>query len=449
MASITNGQEFLEDEDKAFAPTPGREAHTAPLDVPATAPLGRLGGLGRGFLGDAKAEEVVLVASESPPIEQQHAELLKLAYMREALLADITAPGQTIRAVKVGASWQLALARPEAKYAAPWSGLPGARSGYGNIFGADNSKMKCPSFDLPAGAPSALYGTCPGAAQGQSITQDNAGRVEAGLVNGVQTERVIVLKAGGAPVILPGTGQEVNLRESICQSCYAVGGNYLLHASIQVASIMRYLWSKESMKRPETRREWINVMVDAIKGLSFCDTGDAIRPVRLHSAGDFFTPSYALAWVEVINQIGREDKDSKLPITIWAPTRTWAASASWIKFWQDVFGGGVVNSAGELVKVENPAHFVVRPSAFHFGDPAPVAGQFGSPAAGTTAVWDKDVARQGAAGRYEWTCRAYATKSTKSCPSAEAPDDEGRPTGKPGCRACWTKPHLRVAYSGH
>jgi hypothetical protein len=178
-------------------------------------------------------------------------------------------------------------------------------------------------------------------------------------------------------------------------------------------------------------------------------TGEQVRPVRIHSSGDFYSPRYAQAWIDVANR--HHD------IVFWAPTRTWAA-AGWVEHWRKL-----------LPKVKH-GNFVVRPSAYHTGDIAPNENNHpwpGSypfqitmathpddppshrhkvtPVAGTTSIYAFDDRRAPADGRYDWGCRAYAVlKDAKDCRHAAAPDGSDS-----GCRACWLRPDLRINYTTH
>ena len=73
----------------------------------------------------------------------------------------------------------------------PWSQM-GENLHTAKVWSFKNSKMDCPSFDLPTGA-GAVGGTCPGATEGQSIVPGRTGK-------------------------LP-DGSPVNIRNAICMSC--------------------------------------------------------------------------------------------------------------------------------------------------------------------------------------------------------------------------------------
>jgi hypothetical protein len=183
-------------------------------------------------------------------------------------------------------------------------------------------------------------------------------------------------------------------------------------------------------------------------------------PVRVHSSGDFFSPEYARAWIELANQLPDLD--------FWAPTRTWA-SRGWNEFWS------------QNLRLARHGNFIVRPSAWHTGDPAisptarmlPVGTDNGAVArpekpwsgpypfaargrfiGGTTALYRADSPEpdrlvgnpigHSSDPRCDWVCAAYANESDKhTCGNALAPD------GMKGCRICWTDLETRICYTAH
>jgi hypothetical protein len=192
--------------------------------------------------------------------------------------------------------------------------------------------------------------------------------------------------------------------------------------------------------------EWTATVVRAIEGEMFPvervldpRTAKPILPLRIHSSGDFFSPAYAAAWIEVCNALPE--------VMFWAPTRTWAA-AGWLEHW------------ARLLPRLKHGNLALRPSAYHTGDAAPKIGQApwrggypfvqggGAPTAGTTSLYkfddagaDRGVSRD---PRYDWACQTYQIlNDAHSCRNALAPD------GGVGCRACWIHPELRVNYTTH
>jgi hypothetical protein len=242
--------------------------------------------------------------------------------------------------------------------------------------------------------------------------------------------------------------------------------------------------------------EWIETMVRAVGALNIPRTRDGIRPIRVHSAGDFFSPKYAAAWLEVANRVWDLEIEygRGMPeIRFWAPTRTWAARGF---NWEKLADG-----------LKNP-NFIVRPSSYHVDDPAPEAVANGWPRGATSVINNhnqgmrsehrqvleplaeegerrlielrklpmpaeekarkahlkqiaaatsltlfkkvEDGRKRDAADfdeRFDWTCQTYATHGSEdlapSCHDAAGPD------GQQGCRACWTRPDLRINYTTH
>ncbi len=288
----------------------------------------------------------------------------------------------------------------------------------------ESGKMGCPTWDLPAGSP-IIGGSCPAATAGQSIIP---------LDLRLRSQHAV--------------GQPVKLQEAICQICYAESGNYA-SPHVQVGEMVRYWWCRQMLDgagaTAETRAAWVDTVVRAIEGTMFPDerpidprTGKPVLPMRIHSSGDFYSPEYAAAWVEVANRMPE--------VMFWAPTRTWA-SPGWNRTWEKL---------GPAIKHGNLA---LRPSAYHTGDPAPSKDEHPWPggypytSAGTTSIYTFDDANAGTDmakptpskdPRFDWSCRTYAIlDDAHSCRNALAPD------GKIGCRACWLHPDLRVNYTTH
>ena len=297
----------------------------------------------------------------------------------------------------------------------PW--MPGAREIVESVaMIGESGKMRCPTWDLPAGS-MLTGGACPGATAGQSIIPLEVRR-----------------KAE------PAVGGRVNISTTICQICYAEGGQYA-SPHVQLGELVRYWWCRQMMEGGRDNYvEWVETMVRAIEGEIFPAerpldprTGQPILPMRVHSSGDFFSPAYARGWIEVCNRLPEA--------MFWAPTRTWAAPG-WVEHWR------------KLVPTIRHGNLVIRPSAYHTGDPAPSAAQHPWPgdypltAAGTTAIYKFDDAGSehghSRDPRYDWQCQTYSIlDDAHSCQNALSPD------GQVGCRACWIRPDLRVNYTAH
>jgi hypothetical protein len=280
------------------------------------------------------------------------------------------------------------------------------------LFGT-NGKMHCPTHDLPSG-PRACGGSCPGSTAGQTTVPEKQRKAAEKVY-----ERV--------------TGQRVNPVRTICSRCYATGGNYA-SPHVQAGEIARYWWARDCIEGGRAE-EFISTMTDAIARLTrspearrqfeSAEKAHGIHPVRVHSSGDFFSPAHLEAWVEIVNRAGEADPK----LMFWAPSRIWVAGFDF----------------EALQRLRRP-NFIVRPSAFHFGDRAPdrVAG---STAVGTTSWLKKELSRAEADGMFDWNCGAYTPDANgvepKSCEFAVDPE------GKKHCRACWTHPEMRVNYTSH
>jgi hypothetical protein len=306
------------------------------------------------------------------------------------------------------------------------------------IFG-EPEKMECPTFDLPTGFME-LGGSCPAAGMCQS-TMPIARRER--LEDAARDAGILVGPTG------PSAGSyQVSLLETICSSCYAQGGNYQ-YANAQARLAVRYLWTIAMLRTEEGFNAWVQTMVAALAAEDFLEeaqidprTGEMVRPVRLHSSGDFFSPRYAKAWCAVANVYPQ--------LSFWAPTRSWAFPG-WNQHW------------GEILPSLAHQNLIVRPSALHFGDYAPRPGEhpwigpYPYNAAGSTSLRHEglgaDMTPEEHQGRnfggeydprYDWGCQAYARSDEAStCRHAL------NPGGVPGCRACWIYPDLRINYSAH
>lgn len=153
---------------------------------------------------------------------------------------------------------------------------------------------------------------------------------------------------------------------------------------------------------------------------------------RIHDAGDFFSPRYLQAWIDVAKRIPN--------VKFWAPTRAWAVKAA--------MPPEVMSSV--------PSNLAIRPSALHFRQAAPQLGEeqpflaAGSGASSFVAVPDDG-----------WNCPAYLHWTVGGgalLRNQLSQDDEGAggncrmargPSGEHGCRVCWDHPELEVYYHEH
>lgn len=292
------------------------------------------------------------------------------------------------------------------------------------------SKMNCPSFSLPAGAPS-TGGACPGAVGGQSVVPETQRKKATDAIDKLYNIRAF----------------RSTLAQTVCQACYAMGkGNYGYSSKILLQSIV-YAWVKQAINMPspvEGMSAFVFVMDHAIKNAdyrlaahSFRERGGEVWAVpaertthkrffRIHDSGDFFSLTYLEQWKQLA--------DLNPDVLFWAPTRVWAATAG------ERFNAKIaeINSG--------TSNLIIRPSAFYINQRCPVSAGDGYAAPSTVAsdALPSHVARE----IYDWQCRAYAGQhsSAKACRVAEAPPEAG---GGMGCRACWTHPELRINYNPH
>lgn len=328
-----------------------------------------------------------------------------------------------------------------------------------------NSKMRCPTFDLPAGM-GQLGGACPGAAYAQStvpeavlqsvkgdgqapdygtILVDSKDRGLNFLLDQVQADWD---RLAAHPKHREGGEQHtraLNLKSTVCQYCYASGGKYG-EVTVQFNELARFAFVKALVrKNPDLLVGLLTKSI--IAGLKW-DEGQAarfgIRPIRVHSSGDFYNTDYAKVWLKVAYYLHQHAlrHPEEAPIVLWAPTRTHVLPA-FNKFWQESRDEGRI-----------PPNFIIRPSAYSVGDPAPyINAKSPTGSAGTSVLFEDDTrprinekgkAEFGDGTKFDWQCGVYAlAKGNKTCLSAIGPD------GKEGCRACWKRPDLAVNYVIH
>jgi hypothetical protein len=226
-------------------------------------------------------------------------------------------------------------------------------------------------------------------------------------------------------------------------NCYASGGKYG-EAVVQFAEVARFALVSSMLAQNE--EGLVDLLVRALEETQKWESIDAkrhgIRPVRVHSSGDFFSPKYASMWLKVAAKLHnnailakKSGDTSYLPIVLWAPTRTHV-----LKGWSDFWKGQKI-----------PPNFMIRPSAYSVGDPAPfIKRKSPTGTKGTSVLFADDSESRltkgghGDGTKFDWQCGVYDLgKGEKTCVKAKAPD------GKVGCRACWVRPDLAVNYVIH
>lgn len=235
-------------------------------------------------------------------------------------------------------------------------------------------------------------------------------------------------------------------------NCYAFEGNYP-SPHVQLGEVLRYWWVR-SMLEQRRAPELIETLVLSMRLIRYPETPYGILPVRIHSAGDFFSKEYAKVWLAVADELWRMGGNAAR-VRMWAPTRTWAQWGN--EFWQDALGNL------EAVKDGKPPNLMVRASAYNFNDEAPSAFHPSNAKGSTSLLQSQDearLARNRAAGiattdprtyrppeterRYDWACPTYSIEQEKhTCANATNPE------GGIHCRACWVRPEWRVQYTAH
>lgn len=404
-----------------------------------------------GLASAAKVKNPPRDADGSPlhPLAKPHTELSRLLWAR-TLIARALAGAKFELDVENGQV--LVVAKPlVTRDTIPWSFSSTDLQRFG-LF-SSNSKMNCPTFDLPAGI-GQLGGACPGAAFAQStvplalleskddgeiVMSDKLRKALSFLIDSVQKDSAH-LSPSEKPAAL------LNLNTTVCTRCYASGGKYG-EAVVQFAEVARYALVQSMLAQNESGL--VDLLVQVIEETLTWDKLDStrhgIRPIRVHSSGDFYSTKYAEMWLKVARRLHRNaidaqnrgDKDYE-PVMLWAPTRTHVLK-HWVEFWEGA---------------DIPPNFVIRPSAYSVGDPAPfIKRPSPTNSKGTSVLFADDTrarivkkngAEHGDGTKFDFQCGVYALGGgEKTCLKSTAPD------GKVGCRACWKRPDMAVNYVIH
>jgi hypothetical protein len=307
---------------------------------------------------------------------------------------------------------------------------PQGKVSHAALFSLDNTKMRCPTFSIPAGAPE-TGGSCPGATAGQTTADSQAQAAKKVLP---------ILQANGCDK------DEIDLTTSICDHCYATTGQFQ-YTNKQFMQVVIFYWLKFA-KHSDVKLV-MQAALDAAKKQGWQKEkigGKSFYFFRLHDSGDFFADWYIKMWIE----IARDNPDIKF----WAPTRIWVTGLS-----------KVVENEKDF-----PDNLVIRPSAYHFQDASPES--IPNMAAGSTSLYAVETDEKGPVlkkdgstakdkkgnvrlrmlkesaydpNKARWNCRTYAVGAGEAhtCLVAE------NPMGGKGCRACWMMPDLTINYSAH
>jgi hypothetical protein len=242
------------------------------------------------------------------------------------------------------------------------------------------SKMSCPSFSIPAG-PVENGGTCPASKQ------------------------TSIEKEGSYEKYSPPLSEMPQGEAFICSVCYAGKGRYLMYKSMSLGQVAKLRWVQKTLREGT----FIRRMSEAISSLIDPDVERILASklvsnefFRIHDSGDFFSPEYYKAWVEICYAVPK--------VTFWAPTRQWVYAK-----WRELFSN-----------YPPPRNLSLRPSALVTSFPPP---QIKGMAGGSTSI-------SGRMPSPVWNCPAYEGDEEHSCAAA-------------GCRVCWSSPQKPVNYLTH
>jgi hypothetical protein len=308
---------------------------------------------------------------------------------------------------------------------------------------SETSKMGCHSFNLPPG-PVYQGGTCPASQLGFMYETDEE-LAEAQKTKTVDTQ-----------IVVP---------DFICNGCYALKAAYG-NPSMVFMMTLRLLLTQKWIRSGE----FSGILTDAITRARKLSRRRLKRTpadkswtiphpdyFRIHDAGDFFSPAYTRAWFEVCRALP--------DMHFWSPTRMWATK----KQASTVFSQGI------------PQNLALRPSALHFGEPAPDVWYAGSRRAHMPGLAPELHAPGLSAGsgsgpnpkHGDWPCPAYEHPERGgggavgrggrivggTCSRAHGPhspfhggknsDEVPMQEGGNGCRACWSHRTTAIFYHEH
>lgn len=364
---------------------------------------------------DVPANFLAVSALERAGLDQSHAALLQVAWMRELAYAHLRGRQISVRQVGRQVVLQLSTADRPNKPIPLWNPPPNTEhvtpKGAVKLL-TWTSKMGAWSFSIPAGAP-AMGGSCVGASGGQSIAPANTFLQIRERVQALSPHRRL-------PV----------LGKAVCQHCYAEGGQYATW-QVQVVQGMRFAWLLNALRDGS----FVPVMQHAIENADYLLKGgrraghDYAREThegrffRWHDSGDIYNEEHLRALVEIARRCPT--------VRFWAPTRIWATP------WGPRTVEEIARTAGW------PPNFALRPSAYYVDEPVPTREQLGEGWAAGTTVFSRAVSPEVAA-QVDWDCPTYRVEDmTASCRNSERPD------GGLGCRACWVHQDAVVNYSLH
>lgn len=418
-------------------------------------------------LGAKKAVEY----TDRQLVASSNVEMTRLLWTRTLLQEALST--RTFRMFRKGNFYKIELSEAFDRDTIPWARTASKIKNI-SLF-STNSKMRCPTFDLPAGA-GEVGGSCPAAGPAQTTSIGRGiGEVEKLLAtDGAASADILSKESSGRVRLTLYPEVDFALAKSVCSYCYATGGKYG-EPTVQIAELVRYAVVRAAVNDARLRANLIDAIVWQIPNLPFArwqvgnvkrgevtgvdeEDEDSVskkelekalralnivipaeppekimermaqypRVVRIHSSGDFYNMAYARMWIEIANRLYAM---YGMSIMLWAPTRTQVLD-SWGDFWKKE------KESGRLTP-----NFVIRPSAYHLGDAAPYKEGL---ALGTSVLTPTDSAASKGI-KFDHQCGVYdLEEGRKTCVDALSPD------GNKGCRACWVRgDDLRINYVAH
>lgn len=242
------------------------------------------------------------------------------------------------------------------------------------------TKMSCPSFSIPAGPPK-NGGTCAAA-----------------------TESVVAAE-GSYRKFHEDLAERDASKGYICNSCYCGKNNYLMYVGVTANQMAHLVWARREVRKGS----FASRITQAIAAMAQDeDLAELLarklvsaKFFRIHDSGDFFSPEYYTAWIDVCYALPY--------VKFWCPSRQWVFPK-----WRALFQNH-----------PPPKNLTLRPSAlFIEARPPKIPGlDAGS------------MSRLGDAEKPIWNCPAYKSDE-HSCASA-------------GCRVCWVSGRTEVNYKTH
>ena len=268
------------------------------------------------------------------------------------------------------------------------------------------SKMNCYSWNLPAG-PIPTGGTCPGARMAFSD------KVKGVKVKGLVRDPALAIDASREFSsedfydTVPSRSDEA-VRRFLCNGCYALKKNYG-YTSVVYNQLVKMAWLMEHALPENTFADVVLECIGELRDRSLQKPlpkdvhkrAEWTHPdfFRIHDSGDFFSPEYFYAWLEVCRRMPH--------VHFWAPTRIWCDMKTTEQ--NPVPMGRVLMQA--IRNKDIPPNLAIRPSGLFFDGPQPNIPGLSGGASSSNFTYRET--RNGieviinSAGKGAWGCPAY------------------------------------------